>query len=114
MQIWRPADPAEVPRVGERRGHGDRVGRLATPVQVKDRVEDRRMGRPVEVTGLEDLHDVGDGVLGQQHPAEYALLGGDVLGRRTVVGHVVRPRLGGPRLREPRLDRPRVVGDRHR
>jgi hypothetical protein len=30
----------------------------------------------------DDLDDVGDGVLGQQHPAEYALLRGDIVRRR--------------------------------
>ncbi|MBM0206250.1 hypothetical protein JNW90_26955 [Micromonospora sp. STR1s_5] len=42
------------------------------------------MHRPVEVVGLEDLDDVGDGVLGEQHAAEDALLGRDVLGRGLV------------------------------
>ncbi|WP_348774211.1 hypothetical protein [Micromonospora sp. WMMD1155] len=42
------------------------------------------MDRPVEVVGLEDLDDVGDGVLGEQHAAENALLGCHVLRRGLV------------------------------
>ena len=44
------------------------------------------MGGPVEVDAADDLGDVGDGVLGQQHRAEHALLGGVVLRRGAVAG----------------------------
>jgi hypothetical protein len=54
---------------------------LALAVQVDDDVEDRLVGRLVEVGRAHDLDDVGDGVLGQQHAAEHRLLGGDVLRR---------------------------------
>jgi hypothetical protein len=36
---------------------------------------------PVVIGGPDDLDDVGDRVLGQQHAAEDALLGGDVVRR---------------------------------
>jgi hypothetical protein len=36
---------------------------------------------PVEVVPADNLDDVGDGILGQQHAAENGLLGRDVLGR---------------------------------
>ena len=67
-------------------GDGDRVGRLAAAVEVDDRVVDDLVGGPVEVDAAHDLGDVGDGVLGQQHRAEHALLGGVVLRRRAVAG----------------------------
>ena len=51
------------------------VGRLAPGVQVGDRVVHDLVRGPVEVGALDDLGDVGDRVLGQQHGAEYALLG---------------------------------------
>ena len=109
VQVRGAADPTERPGVGERGGHRDGVGGLAPPVQVQDRVEDRAVRRLVEVDDLEDLHDVGDGVLGQHHPAEYALLRGDVLGRRPVVLAVAAARVG-----RARLCRPYLIGDRHR
>ena len=90
VQVGRAADAAEVAGVGQRGRDGDRVGRLAPAVEVEDRVEDRRVDRPVEVVGLEDLDDVGDRVLGQQHAAEHALLGRDVLRWCLVVLAVAR------------------------
>ena len=42
-------------------------------------VVDGLVGGPVEVVGPQDLDDVGDGVLAQQHAAEHRLLGGEVL-----------------------------------
>ena len=55
------------------------VGGLTAAVEVEDAVEDDLVRGPVEVGPLQDLHDVGDRVLGQQHAAEHGLLGGDVL-----------------------------------
>jgi hypothetical protein len=90
VQVGHAADPLQVAGVGEGRGDGDAVGRLSPPVQIQDRVEDRGVHRPIEVVALEDLHHVGDGVLGEQHPAQHALLGGDVLRRRLVETAVPR------------------------
>ncbi|OLE29943.1 MAG: hypothetical protein AUG44_02515 [Actinobacteria bacterium 13_1_20CM_3_71_11] len=113
MQVGRAADPAEIAGIGEGGRDGDRIGRFAPPVEVENRVEDPRVVGPVEVGDLEDLDDVGDGVLRQQHPAEDALLGRHVLRRRPVEATVVGTPLDRPRL-GARLDRPRVIGDRHR
>ena len=79
VQVGRATDAAQVAGVGERGRDRDGVGRLAAAVEVEDRVEDGRVRRPVEVAGAQDLDDVGDGVLGQQHAAEHGLLGRDVL-----------------------------------
>ena len=75
---------ASSPRRCELVADGDRVGRLAAAVEVDDRVEDDLVDRTVEVDAAEHLADVGDGVLGEQHRAEHALLGGVVLRRRAV------------------------------
>src|SRR5699024_5518038 len=61
--------------------HGHRIGRLAAAVQVQDGVVDRLVRRPVEVVPAEHLDHIGDGVLGHQHAADDALLGGHVLRR---------------------------------
>src|SRR4051812_14660458 len=79
VQVGRAADLGEQTFTGELGGDGDRVGRLAATVEVEDRVVDGLVRRAIEVAWLEDLDDIGDGVLGQQHPAEHALLGDDVL-----------------------------------
>ena len=84
VQVRPAADAAEVAGGGQRGRDRDRIGRLTPAVQVKHGVEDRGVCRAVEVGGTQDLHHVGDGVLGQQHPAEHALLGRDVLRRRAV------------------------------
>jgi len=91
MQVGRAADPLQLLAAGKQVGHGDRVGRLAPAVEVEDGIENQLVGGPVEVRAAQDLHHVGDGLVGQQHPAEDALLGGDVLGggpleRRHVAG----------------------------
>ena len=111
------------PRRCELGGDGDRVGRLAAAVEVDDRVVDRSRGRAGRSRRpRSDLGDVGDGVLGQQHRAEHALLGGDVLRRRAVArarsgaspGRVGR-RTVAPvverRLRQPSRV---LLGDAHR
>jgi hypothetical protein len=105
VQVRHTADALQVPGVGQGRRHGDAVGRLAPPVQVQDGVEDRGVHRAVEIMRFEDLDDVGDGVLGQQHAAQHALLGCDVLGRRFF--EPARGRRSGAGLGS------RVVGDRH-
>lgn len=50
-------------------------------VQVENRRVDGLVGRAVEVMALDDLHDVGDGVLGEQHAAQDGLLGVEILRR---------------------------------
>jgi hypothetical protein len=66
-------------------GDGDRVDRVAARVQLQDRVEHRPVRRAVEVLAVQQLEDLGDRVLGQQHRAEDRLLGLDVVGRDPLV-----------------------------
>lgn len=54
---------------------------FALGVEVEDRLVDGLVRGAVEVMALDDLHDIGDGVLGQEHAAEDRLLGIEVLGR---------------------------------
>jgi hypothetical protein len=95
VQVGCAADAADLAGVDQRGADGDQVGGLAAAVHVDDRVEDDRVLGLVEVVGLDDLDDVGDGVLGQQHAAQHALLGGDVLRRRAV--ELARPGAAGTR-----------------
>jgi hypothetical protein len=67
-------------------GHGDGVDGVAVAVQLKDRAEHRAVGRAVEVVLAQQLEDLGDGVLGEQHRAEDRLLGLDVVGGDALVG----------------------------
>ena len=83
MHIWGAADPAQQPAAVQLRGDRHRVGRLAAPVQIEDRVVDVLVRGAVEVAGTQPLQHVGDGVLAQQHAAEDGLLGRSVLGRLT-------------------------------
>src|SRR5690606_11105580 len=84
VQVGGAADPGHLAAFLQLVEDGDGVGRLASPVQVGDDVEDDLVGRPVEVVGPQDLDDVGDGVLGQQHAAQHRLLCLDVVGRRAL------------------------------
>ena len=88
VQVGLATDPGQVAALGQLVGDGDRVGRLAAPVEVEDRVVDRLVRRPVEVGAAQHLDGVGDGVLGQQHAAEDRPLGVDILWRKPVVGAV--------------------------
>ena len=98
VQIRRTADLGEGAVTCELGRDRDRVGRFAATIEVEDRVVDRLVRRPVEVGGLEHLDDVGDRVLAQQHRAEHALLGDNVLRRRAVeldaAGVSARPTAG--------------------
>ena len=76
----RSSNPAPV-QLG---GDADGVGRLALAVELGGDLVNRRVGRPVEIGGAQHLDDISDRVFGQQHAAEDALLGGDVLRRRAV------------------------------
>ena len=84
MSVCRYGAPpmrVELAAPGELVGDGDRVGGLAARVQVEDRLVHELVRGPVVVGRPDDLDDVGDGVLGQQHAAEHALLGRDVVRR---------------------------------
>ena len=65
---------------------GDGVDGVAVAVQLEDRTEDRAVGRAVEVVLAQQLEDLGDGVLGEQHGAEDRFLGLDVMGWDALVG----------------------------
>ena len=130
MEVGGAADADQLAATLELGRHRDGVGGLAAAVEVDDRVVDDLVGRAVEVDAADQVGDVGDGVLGQQHRAEHALLGGVVLRRGAVAGTggtlaglvargSVAPVLGG-RLREarpvgtPLVGAPAVVlGDAH-
>src|SRR5919197_1240067 len=58
---------------------------LAAGVELQHGAEDGAVGRAVEVLLVEELERLGDGVLGQQHRAEDALLGLDVVRRDALV-----------------------------
>lgn len=81
VQVGRAADLRDFATAGEFLPQRDRVDRLALAVHVDDGAVDRLVGGLVELVALEDLHDLGDGVLGQLHPAEDGLLGVLVLRR---------------------------------
>src|SRR4051794_31327465 len=86
VQVRSAADLVDLAALGEFGGDGDGVGRLALRVDVEDRLVDRLVRGLVEVVALEDLDDVGDGVLGQQHAAQYRLLGVQILRRHPLEG----------------------------
>ena len=81
MQVGGSADPVDLAALGQlvRDRHG--VRGFAPAVEVDDGLVDGLVGGPVEVLAAEDLHDVGDGVLGEHHAAQHGLLGQDVLRR---------------------------------
>jgi len=79
VQVRRAAHPADVAAAGELGGDGDGVGGLALAVEVHDHVVDQLVRRPVEVTGVQHLDDVGDGILADQHGAQHRGLGLQVL-----------------------------------
>ncbi len=91
VQIGRSTDPAQQPAAVQFRGDRHRVGGLAPPVEIQDRVVDVLVGWTVEVTRPDALQDVGDRILAQQHSAQHRLLGRQILWRLTPVvlaGHV--------------------------
>src|SRR5690606_29337726 len=81
VEVGGTADPAQLAALVQLGGDGHGVGRLPPAVQVDDRVVDELVRRAVEVLAAQLLDDVGDGVLRQQHPAQDALLGRQVLRR---------------------------------
>ena len=65
------------------RGRDD-VDRLAAREEAPQRPVDAPVRRTVEVVGLEDLDDVGDGLVRQEHRAEHRCLGLHVVRRKPV------------------------------
>ena len=79
VDVRRAADPAQLATLLQLGRDRHRIGRLATAVEVEHGLVDQLVRRPVEVVPADDLDDVGDGVLGQQHAAQDGLLGREVL-----------------------------------
>jgi hypothetical protein len=84
VEIRRAAETDQLAPALQLGRHSDGVGGLAPAVEIENAVVDRLVGRAVEVVGPENLDHVGDGVLAQQHAAEYRLLGREVLRGLTV------------------------------
>src|SRR5690606_12161170 len=102
VQVGGAGDAPDVAVRGELAGDGDRVGGVAAAVEVEDRVEDDLVGGTVEVGRAEDLDDLRDGVLREQHAAEDPLLGGDVVRWSALELRVVRSAdLGNAHRRTP-------------
>ena len=81
-QVDAPADVLERAVTLERDGGRDDVDRLAPGEQATQRGVDATVRRTVEVVGLEDLDDVGDGLVRQEHRAEHRGLGLHVVRRQ--------------------------------
>ena len=90
MQVRAAADAGDLAAPGELVGDRDGVRGLAAAVQVEDGLVDQLMRGPVMVGRPDHLDHVRDGVLGEQHPAEHALLRRDVVRRSPL--EVVTPR----------------------
>ena len=75
----------QLPRFGELIGDRDDVGRLASRVQREHRFVDDLVLGHVEVAALEQAGDIGDRVFRQQHAAQRALLGEQIVGRGALV-----------------------------
>ena len=105
VQVLGAAAALQLPGLGELVGDGDDVGRLAVRVEREDRVEDDLVLRDVEVHAAHGLDDVGHRILAQEHAAEGALLGEQIVRRRALT----RPGFGG----RTRVAGQSQVGDRH-
>ena len=88
-QVGGAADALELAALGELVGDDERVGGLGAVVDLDDRVEDRLVGRAVELRTTQDVDDVGDGLLAQEHAAQRGHLGLKVLRRETVEGGTI-------------------------
>jgi len=91
VQVGTAADAGQLAALGQQVADGHRVRGLAPAVQLQDRLVHELVGGPVVVVGTDHLHHIGDGILGHQHAAEDALLGGQVVWR----GPVELPAAGG-------------------
>ena len=80
-QVEGAADLVEDPLALEHLDRGDEVDRLAPRVHAAQGLVDAGVGAAVEVLGLEDLDDVGDGLRGEHHGADDRLLGLQILRR---------------------------------
>ena len=105
VQVVGAARPGELARLEQLVGDGDHVGRFPVRVQRQDRVEDDLVLGHVEVGGANRLDDVGDGVLAQEHSADGALLGEEVVGRGALrLTLLLRPGVSTlPRGGEPQM-----------
>src|SRR6185437_3911354 len=81
VEVRGPADAGQFAAPGQLVGDGDGVGGLTARVEVEDRLVHQLVRWAVVIRRPDDLDDVGDGVLRQQHAAQDALLSGDVVGR---------------------------------
>ena len=80
VQVGCPAHAVQFAALGQLVGYGDGVRRLAVPVEVDNGLIDHLVGGLVEVSAAaDDLNNVGDGVFGEHHAAQYRLLGGVVV-----------------------------------
>ncbi len=103
------ADELEEIGAAELLGDGDRIGRLALPVERLDRVVDVAVRRLVEVGDFDSsLHRGGDRVAGEQHGAEQRLLGLEVVRRHPTglwppngINRLDHCRPGLPRIHAP-------------
>jgi hypothetical protein len=84
VQIGTATDARQLAALSQQVTDGNRVGRFAAAVEFEDRLVHELMGRPVVVVRADHFHDVGDGVLGHQHPAEDALFRSQVVRRSTL------------------------------
>ena len=83
--IQRAADVLQHAGALQRFDAGDDVDGLALGVQPTEDLVDPAVGGAIEVVGLQDLDDVGDGLRGEHHGAQDRFLGLDVLGRNARV-----------------------------
>ena len=62
--------------------HADRIDGFTRPVQTEDGFEDVAVRRLVEMLGLEEFDDIGDGLSAEEHGTEHGLLCLEVPGRQ--------------------------------
>jgi hypothetical protein len=91
VQVGGAADAGKVAGLRQIVRHRHRIRGLTAGVEVEDRLIDGFVSGLIEVIALHRLDAVGDGVLRQEHRAEHALLGLDVLrrGPQTVIALIV-------------------------
>jgi len=94
VQVGTAADAGDLAAPGELVGDRDGVRGLAAAVQVEDGLVDQLVRGPVVIGRPDHLDYVRDGVLGEQHPAEHALLRRDVVRRGPLEIVVPRSDLG--------------------
>ena len=90
VQVKRAPHPGGLATLGQFGVDRDRVDRFPSGEQVDDRLVDDLVRGAVEVRGVDDLHDLGDGVLRQEHATKDALFGLDVMRRCALVSAFLR------------------------